>query len=75
MAKRKTRRTRSVPVPERYRPPTMEETIRSDARMTAADIVRKHPAVKKAEERIAKQLERQALSLARTGVKLPGGKI
>lgn len=71
MAKRKKRRTRSLPAPERYRPPTMEETIRSDSQMTAADIVRKHPSVKAAQKRIAKQLEKQALNLARTGVKLP----
>lgn len=70
MAKRRTRRGPSAVV-ERYRPPTMRETIRSDAEMTAADIIRKHPVVKRAEKRIARQLERQALSLARTGVKLP----
>lgn len=70
MAKAKRKKTDPALI-ERYRPPSMADTVHSDAEMMAADIVRKHPAVKKAEARISKKIERQALSLARTGVRLP----
>lgn len=65
------KRRRTLPLVEKYRPPSMRERIRSDSEMMAETIVHKHPSVLKAKTRLARKLERQALSLARTGVSLP----
>jgi hypothetical protein len=71
MAKTKKRRTRTAAVPERYKPPSMKESVRGDSEMMADDIIRKHPAVVKAKKRMARQIEKAGLNIARTGVKLP----
>lgn len=53
-----------------YRPPSQRERIRDDSRMMADSIINKDPRVVRAKEKLARQLESDAVKRARTRPKI-----